>query len=241
MADPREQFVDQQEILRAAFEEQALGLWTALPCIVESYDPSAITITAQPAIKGGVRRPDGSVELVALPLLLDVPVHFPSGGGFTLTFPVKQGDEVLVVFASRCIDAWWQSGGVQPPAEHRMHDLSDGFAFPKVWSQPNRLSPAPHANNVQLRNDAATDYVEITPAGLMRLEAANVEVNARQKLRMTAEDIEVCAAKSYKLDIAGWGQRITWTGGSTWNTHTWQADATMTTTTDPINPPEGGL
>ena len=47
-----------------------------------------------------------------------------------MTFPIKTGDECLVVFACRAIDVWWQSGGVQPPAETRMHDLSDGFVIP---------------------------------------------------------------------------------------------------------------
>ena len=69
-----------------------------------------------------------------------MPVVFPGGGGFALTFPVAAGDECLVVFASRCIDAWWQSGGVGEPMEPRMHDLSDGFALIGVRSQPAHVS-----------------------------------------------------------------------------------------------------
>ena len=92
-------------------------------------------------------------------------VVFPGGGGFALTFPVAAGDECLVVFASRCIDAWWQSGGVGEPMEPRMHDLSDGFALVGVRSQPHRLSPAVHTGNTQLRADDGSAYVEITPGG----------------------------------------------------------------------------
>ena len=100
-----------------------------------------------------------------MPILPDVPVVFPGGGGFALTFPVAAGDECLVVFASRCIDAWWQSGGVGEPMEPRMHDLSDGFALVGVRSQPHRLSPAVHTGNTQLRADDGSAYVEITPGG----------------------------------------------------------------------------
>ena len=69
------------------------------------------------------------------------------------------------MFASRCIDAWWQSGGVGEPMEPRMHDLSDGFALVGVRSQPHRLSPAVHTGNTQLRADDGSAYVEITPGG----------------------------------------------------------------------------
>lgn len=100
-----------------------------------------------------------------LPILPDVPVVFPGGGGFALTFPVAAGDECLVVFASRCIDAWWQSGGVGEPMEPRMHDLSDGFALVGVRSQARRLSPAVDSGNVQLRSDDGKTFVEMTPGG----------------------------------------------------------------------------
>ena len=67
---------------------------------------------------------------------------FPGGGGWSITFPVSKGDEALVVFASRCIDDWWQSGGVGIQPDLRMHDLSDGFAIIGPRSQPRKLNPA---------------------------------------------------------------------------------------------------
>src|SRR5260363_73502 len=82
-----------------------------------SSGSSTASVTVRPAIQGVVRRLDRETatvrtEAVELPLLGDVPVFFPRGGGCTLTFPVQKGDECVVVFASRCIDGWWQSGGV---------------------------------------------------------------------------------------------------------------------------------
>ncbi len=73
------------------------------------------------------------------PLLVDVPVVFPRGGGCTLTFPVKAGDECLVIFADRCIDFWWQSGGIQEPVDERMHDLSDAFCIVGPQSQAKKI------------------------------------------------------------------------------------------------------
>lgn len=98
--------------IRDAINAALSGLWVSIPCIVENSDPEAVTVTAQPTIQLQVGQPDGSIILVDLPLLQDVPVMFPRGGGCTMTFPIKPGDECLVVFASRCIDGWWQSGGI---------------------------------------------------------------------------------------------------------------------------------
>ncbi len=114
-----------------------------------------MTIEAQPAIQGVVEDESGGSEAVNLPLLIHVPIIFPSGGGFLITFPLSEGDEVLVMFASRCIDAWWQSGGIQRPLEYRMHDLSDGFAIPGPRSLPNTVSDI-STTDLQIRNDDGT-------------------------------------------------------------------------------------
>ena len=140
------------------------GIWTALPGVIQSFNPVAMTCEVQPGIKVNVRQQDGTIVSVALPMLVDCPVQFPSGGNCTLTFPVGQGDECLVVFASRCIDGWWQSGGVQEQAELRMHDLSDGFVLLGFRSQPRALGSV-STTTTQLRNDAGDTYVDLDPAG----------------------------------------------------------------------------
>ena len=136
-------------------------IWTALPGIIVSFDPDKHTVSVQPAIKGRKRLPDGTYEEIDMPVLLDCPVVFPGGGGVTLTFPLKAGDECLVVFASRCIDGWWQLGGVQNPAEFRMHDLSDGFCIPGGRSQPRAFTA--RTDVARLTADNGNGYVEIDP------------------------------------------------------------------------------
>lgn len=137
-------------------------LWTSLPGIIQSFDPLAMTCVVQPAIQSFVTGDDGSMVLTTLPLLLDCPVQFPAGGGCTLTFPVKPNDECLIVFASRCIDSWWQSGGIQAQAELRMHDLSDGFALLGFRSQPRVISGI-SGTAAQLRSDDGQAFVEVNP------------------------------------------------------------------------------
>lgn len=209
--DRRERFDDPVEAVRAAMEGALAETRTAMPGIVQSYSPKAMTVTVQPGIRGRIELPDGSTKSVNLPLLVDVPVVFPSGGGFTCTFPIHPGDEALVVIADRCIDAWWQSGGVGEPLEMRMHDLSDGFAFVGPRSQA-RVLPDVDAENVQLRTDDGRAAVTMMPDYTIRAHnpAARVtmtpggeisgEADTRISLRAPNVDIAANAFSMRNLD-----------------------------------------
>lgn len=175
--DQRERLDDQQEALRVAMEGHQAGIWTALPGILQSYDEKVLTCTVQPSVQGQQREQDGSWKDVNLPVLLDCPVIFPSGGGFALTFPLKKGDEGLIIIASRCIDSWWYSGGVQKQARVRMHDLSDGFFLPGPFSKPRALSNVP-TDRVQLRNADQTIMVELGDAGLSLKHPIKISLDA---------------------------------------------------------------
>lgn len=141
-------------------------VWTALPGIVQSFDASKMTVKVQPAVQAQVQDQGGEWKNTTLPLLTDCPVVFPSGGGYTFTVPLQEGDEGLVVFASRCIDSWWQSGGVQPQADLRMHDLSDGFFLPGVFSQPRKLANV-STTHAALRSQDGQTAVELGPEGIV--------------------------------------------------------------------------
>lgn len=184
---------DQNQLLEQFFNAKQTGLWTALPAIVQEFDPETLTCVCQPTIKGRIKKPDGSIELVDMPLLLDCPVVFPHAGGCSLTFPVKQGDECLVVFSCRGIDFWWQQGGVQPPPEPRMHDLSDGFAILGVWSQVTKIARV-NTSSVQLRSDDGQAFVEINP------QSHNVNVNTNGNISAIASGSATLKAQSVTID-----------------------------------------
>ncbi|OXJ16642.1 Gp138 family membrane-puncturing spike protein [Burkholderia sp. HI2500] len=160
--DRKERVDDELASLREALRGWQVGIWTALPGVIESFDAGAQTCVVQPAIKMPVRANDGTVTTAALPPVVDCPVQFPSGGNCTLTFPVAPGDECLVVFASRSFDAWWQSGGVQEQAALRMHDLSDGFVLLGFRSRPRALSGV-STSSAQLRSDDGATYIDLNP------------------------------------------------------------------------------
>jgi hypothetical protein len=146
-----------------------VGLRVCCPGVVDAYDPETITVTVQPVGREVLRKPDGSFESAQLPQLVDVPVVFPRGGDFTLTYPIRKGDECLVVFADRCFDAWHQSGGIQEAVETRLHDLSNAIAIVGPFSQATKI-PSPHAENVQLRHNDGDCWIEITPEKDINIE-----------------------------------------------------------------------
>ncbi len=150
MADAREYFTDTEEALKAMLDGHQAQVWTSFPGIIEEFDPDQITASVQPAIQARIQAMDGTFSFQNMPLLQDVPVMFSRGGPFELTFPVQSGDECEVWISRQCIDSWWQSGGVQPPAHPRMHDLSDGFCLVGPVSQPKVKAPV-SISNVQLR------------------------------------------------------------------------------------------
>ena len=163
MIDPRIKVLnDDEETLRTILDGRQTEIWTAIPGIIQSVNMTKMTCVVQPAIQELVNDQYGKQTVTNLPLLLDVPIVWPSGGGFTITFPMALGDEVLVVFSSRMIDQWWNSGKISLANEARMHDLSDGFCIPGPKSVPNAAQVSGiSSTKLQIRNNAGTVYLNV--------------------------------------------------------------------------------
>ena len=141
-----------------AMRSVGVNLRVAMPGIIRGWDKVTQTVKVQVAIREKISSGGEAMEL-EIPLLVDVPVVMPRAGGYSLALTPKQGDECLVVFGDMCIDAWWQSGGVQSQADKRRHDLSDGFAILGCWSQPNK--PTLHDEGIWVQSDDGSSYVNI--------------------------------------------------------------------------------
>ncbi len=163
--------------MRAAVLGFLAGVWTALPGIVISFNAARGTVDVQPAIQGRVTDQKGNETWQQIKRIRDCPVVFYHAGNLALTLPLAAGDEVLLIFSARCIDSWFQSGGVQIQSELRMHDLSDGFAIPGPFSLPNVLSSI-STTAAQLRTKDGSAYIELTPAGVVNIKApGGVNIN----------------------------------------------------------------
>jgi len=188
--DRRERIDNQVTAFQAALQGWTAGLWVALPGILQSFNGTKRTATVQPSIQAQIRDTKGTWQNHTLPLLLDCPVVFPGGGGYGWTFPLAKGDEGLVIFASRCIDAWWQSGGVQPQAELRSFDLSDGIFFPGLFSQPRLPAVPVSMTSAQIRSDDGSTLIDLS-SGKVAITANEIDLTARNKLSLSGGGVGV--------------------------------------------------
>jgi hypothetical protein len=172
MVDRRESVARQLVSLNALLDGRQATIWTTMPGVLQSFDATKMTCSVQLAVQAQTRDPYGTWSNVSISVLTDCPVSFPRGGGYGCTFPLVGGDEGLVHFSARCMDAWWQSGGVQPQAEFRMHDLSDGFFVPGVVSQPH-VPAGVSTTTARFWAEDGSQYVELDkPNGNVNIHAA---------------------------------------------------------------------
>ena len=159
MPDLREFWEDPEEVFRAALDGMHKRLMTAIPVIVTEDSQDGHTVKVQAALKGRVQDKFGNVTHVDYPVLGDVPIHFPQGGGqdsgtqgVIHTYPVKKGDEGFVVFSKMNLDGWHENGGVQPTIDVRLHSLSDAMFVPGHRSNPRKVQNV-STDSSQLRSD----------------------------------------------------------------------------------------
>ncbi len=186
---------DLRALLTAHADEVMAQLNCAQLARVVSFDGTVPSVSLQILAKRVVfNKPQegGALQqqptLVDYPVLTDVPVQFPSGGGGVLFFPLTAGDTGIVLFCDRDIDAWWQAGGANIPNSPRKHSLSDGIFVPCVFGQSTKLPDAVGAGADTVLAFAGAK-IRIKPTGEIGMTAGpngnNVTLNADGSVQIT--------------------------------------------------------
>lgn len=151
----------------------AFDIRCCCPAIIKSIDLERAVVTCQPVIKEKIQMGTQELREMQLPEIADIPLIYPSSqNGFSITFPVQEGDECLLFFADTCIDAWWQSGGIQSQFEERRHDLSDAFCLPCQMSQPFKNTISSNSLDIRFKGD-----INITATGNVNIIGAEIHLN----------------------------------------------------------------
>ncbi len=108
-------------------------LHTAMPGIVESYDPGTRTASIVPAMKKKFK----TGQELAMPVIHGVPVEFSASKNASVSFPLEKGDEGLLIFSERSIDQWMESGQAEAPEDTRRFSLDDAYFSPGFFSRKN--------------------------------------------------------------------------------------------------------
>ncbi len=92
---------------------------------IQSFD--GVKKTAEVQILTKRVLPNGSIQ--SYPPLVDCPVFTLQGGGGAIEMPITKGDQCIILFSDRNLDAWYKNGATAAPFDQRCHDLSDGIVL----------------------------------------------------------------------------------------------------------------
>lgn len=109
-----------------AIEQWMKGVWTAMPGIVDTYEPTTRRARVSPAIAAEFT--DGSVQERGL--LVNVPVVSPSCNGYLITYALKKDDPVLLVFSMRGLATFKKEYAAGASPGGGMFAASDAMAIP---------------------------------------------------------------------------------------------------------------
>lgn len=173
------------DLLTAATASATAKMRTAEPGVIVSYDAATQRATVSLGIAVRVKRPGGVVVQEAPVVVPNVPIAWPRAGGYSLTFPLAVGDEVMLVFSSRALDEWKLGAarsGVEA-SDPRRFAVQDAVAFPTVAA----AAPLPSTNYdpaaavlagalLKLGDSSASDFVALASLVLTELNALRAEI-----------------------------------------------------------------
>lgn len=145
------------ELIRTALDSRLLSLHTSMPGRVVAYNPLLKTADVLPVIKRAVPTSDDDIAHEELPVIHNVPVEWPGGGGFAMQFPVAPGDHVWIIFSEAATAQWRLTGQVSEPGDLRRHDLSYAMA---LWIRGSNLDVGtPLVPPTEARMDCPAPFV----------------------------------------------------------------------------------
>lgn len=132
------------ELITRALESRLGDVWTALPGMIQTYDPATCTADVQPVIKRPIPTETEELTHEDLPIIPNVPVAFPrgSGGTFAITWPLVPGDHVMLVFTTLAMGQWRTKGIPTEPGDVRLHGLGSCMAYPGIGPDAQLLPGA---------------------------------------------------------------------------------------------------
>ncbi len=135
------------EVVRRLVAARLVDLHTAIPGRIVKYDAGTQKADVKPLVKQAYLDEEGARQVDGLPVVPGVPVMFPGGGGYRLTFPVRAGDRdgdtCLLVFSQASLDRWLSGNGAEVDPEIDGATLSDAVAILGLKPFGAPLSSAP--------------------------------------------------------------------------------------------------
>ena len=164
-----------QHAISAGVLSGLLEARTATPARIQSYDATDQRAVVVPLLM----RRAATGETIAPGPIADVPVIFPRGGGFALTFPLTAGDTGLLICSDRSLDRWLDSGGVIDPQSRRHHSMTDAIFLPGLHPWDDAIaepSGTDLSSDVVLAAEDGSCWVSIRADGEVRIKGSAVRI-----------------------------------------------------------------
>lgn len=187
--------IDEAELIRGAIEAHAREFRVCLPGRIESYDASKQRASIRLQLSYYKPTTDGRQAAIEHPVIQNVPVAFPQGGGFFCSFPLAKGDPVTVMFSDVPIGAWLAKGQPCEPGVNDLHGIGGAIAFP-AGPQPSK-TPLQSADGTNMRlgkDGTESAQIEFTT------EEIHLGVGASKGV---ARDGDTAAVGTIMLSVAG--------------------------------------
>ena len=150
-------------------------MYCSLPAIISSVNYENQTLEANPVTIMRKVDDSGKVTDFKLPMLIDVPFQCYKGGNYSITVPVKVGDECLIVFTDVDFSAWWQNGGFNFAEHGCRHAYSNAMAIVGFSSEINSIQNY-NPNAVEIRNADGTQKITLSE-GNITLKSATITLD----------------------------------------------------------------
>lgn len=179
--DNEKEYGNMTDVLEFAFKQMTKRMWVSMPGIIVSYDQSTKRCKVTPAIN--IRKTDGST-LTPSPIV-NVPVVWPSGGGFTLISPLPEGEPVEICFSQRGITKFKETFGQSDPGDGM---FSKEDAIVRAGFGDKSITPATSAG-MSMQSEDGTNYlyvengiIKVVSTTKIIAESPEIEFNASTKI-----------------------------------------------------------
>jgi hypothetical protein len=135
---------------------------------------------------------DGGREYEEVPILADIPVVFPRGGGYVVTFPLAVDDQVQVFFSEASLGEWRTTGQHSQPSDARRHSVGWPWCVPGLYPDTKPLAAGDQTAReagMVIGRDGQTEQVRVK-TGVIEIGVGTLQAVAlEQKIKAWLDDI----------------------------------------------------
>jgi len=181
-----------------------------LPGRVLAYYPEDQTADVLVSVERITHDSDETYQATKRTNIKKMPVHTPSGGGWSITMPIKPGDTCVLFFSQIGYDHWWYKdldtagtlAGLPKPHLSRQFSEDDGYALVGLNTLPRSIKDY-HATHSQWRGPDSSkqvislnddETITITSSTKLTINAPDVEVNCDQAVVNATNNSDVNTA-----------------------------------------------